>query len=493
MYGDKNLLKKFIYYITDIDLDVTINNTLGGNKKMKKYIVLGIAILFVGASVATSLHSEVEDNPLNPPGNGWWNTDWLYRKELNISDSSDDYQMLIQVWKENGHDNAGNDVIDCEDNCSGDFSDLRFVDNDQTTLLSYWIEEMGTSGGDHYAQFWVKTSGDNSIYMYYGNSEASSISNGDETFIFFDDFDTYNTNVWSEFDPDGVVTISATGGMLHIAFGSVSGGSIAGAVTKNTVATDALVVAKVKGERGTDSYNHPYQLRIIDNNGNNMRNTYRQSGGTSQNRRYFRNFRVGAIDNHQQISSSTYTSLSWRTIYLKKLQNWQAAGVFSNYFDGSRIGSESTDNFQINEPFVIRIQAGSYDNNLDSYCDWVFVAKYDSTEPEWESFSEQEPLYNLEIGDIKGGLFRVKADIKNIGFAEITDANWDITLDGGLILLGGHTPGIISIPLGGEETVKSNVVLGLGQIIITVNAQLSPYTSDTKDQEAQVFLIFIII
>ena len=122
-----------------------------------------------------------------------------------------------------------------------------------------------------------------------------------------------------------------------------------------------------------------------------MRNTYRQSGGQSQNKRYFRNFHVGAEGNHQQMSSSTYPTLSWRTIYLKKLQNWQEAGVFSDYYDGSRIGIESTGNFQINEPFVIRIQAGSYDSGLDSYCDWVFVAKYHFTPPSWESFGEEEP------------------------------------------------------------------------------------------------------
>ena len=72
-----------------------------------------------------------------------------------------------------------------------DFSDIRFTDSDGTTLINYWLESETDSTS---ATFWVKipsipaAPSTATIYMYYGNSAATSASNGDNTFEFFDDF-----------------------------------------------------------------------------------------------------------------------------------------------------------------------------------------------------------------------------------------------------------------------------------------------------------------
>ncbi len=73
-----------------------------------------------------------------------------------------------------------------------DFSDLRFTKSDGVTLLDYWIESYvsGTS-----AVIWVEIDSipasptTVTIYIYYGNPTAPSLSNGSNTFDFFDDFD----------------------------------------------------------------------------------------------------------------------------------------------------------------------------------------------------------------------------------------------------------------------------------------------------------------
>ncbi|MCW7079444.1 MAG: DUF2341 domain-containing protein, partial [Canidatus Methanoxibalbensis ujae] len=68
--------------------------------------------------------------------------------------------------------------------------DIRFT-NEEGNLLDYWIEEWDAV--NETAKVWVKVPSipANSsvvIYMYYGNPYASSASNGDATFEFFDDF-----------------------------------------------------------------------------------------------------------------------------------------------------------------------------------------------------------------------------------------------------------------------------------------------------------------
>jgi len=74
--------------------------------------------------------------------------------------------------------------------CKADFGDIRFTANDGVTELSYWIEEKVP--GSH-AVFWIKIPNDlstrsQSFYVYYGKGTASAASNGDNTFLFFDDF-----------------------------------------------------------------------------------------------------------------------------------------------------------------------------------------------------------------------------------------------------------------------------------------------------------------
>jgi hypothetical protein len=68
--------------------------------------------------------------------------------------------------------------------CNSDGSDIRFVENNagdvSTQALTYWNESWNNAGT---SVFWVKvaTSGLNTIYLRYGNNEATTQSNIDTT------------------------------------------------------------------------------------------------------------------------------------------------------------------------------------------------------------------------------------------------------------------------------------------------------------------------
>jgi len=90
-----------------------------------------------------------------------------------------------------------------------DFDDIRFMDSDGSTPLSHWREDYTASDS---ATFWVKVpsvpSGDKTIYLYYGHDAASSASDGDATFIFFDDF-SGDLSKWNiHIDTDVAITSS---------------------------------------------------------------------------------------------------------------------------------------------------------------------------------------------------------------------------------------------------------------------------------------------
>jgi uncharacterized protein YbdZ (MbtH family) len=98
-----------------------------------------------------------------------------------------------------------------------DFGDVRFTAADGTTALDYWIQEKtdGTS-----ATVWVKVSDDlstantlRSIFVYFGNTSATSASNGPNTFSTFVDF-TEETDV-----PSGWMAINGDGSNIEFSSG----------------------------------------------------------------------------------------------------------------------------------------------------------------------------------------------------------------------------------------------------------------------------------
>ncbi len=115
----------------------------------------------------------------------WYNSNWQYRKShvvQNASGAGINYQIWLIIHQGSGTD-TGNDVY-LSDHCEDDFGDVRFTDSDGTTELDYWLESY--TNGDE-ATFWVEVADDLSssnatIYIYYGNSGASTTSNGANTF-----------------------------------------------------------------------------------------------------------------------------------------------------------------------------------------------------------------------------------------------------------------------------------------------------------------------
>lgn len=133
-------------------------------------------------------------------------THWNYKRSHSITSGTEltDYQVKIRVYRTEG--TSAGDTVYLGSKCLADYGDIRFVASDDTTELSYWME---TNAGT-YADFWVKVPSiinDSSIYIYYGNSSATTTSNGDATFEFFDDF---NDGIYTDKWQDGGISSSGT-------------------------------------------------------------------------------------------------------------------------------------------------------------------------------------------------------------------------------------------------------------------------------------------
>lgn len=102
---------------------------------------------------------------LSAPASAWWNCDWNYRFEANIAKPPgaplSDYQVRMDL-------NAANVPAEFDWSSQGD--DLRAIDEDDLTELTYFIEQWDSFGQT--AVVWVLVpsipGGGRTVYLYFG-------------------------------------------------------------------------------------------------------------------------------------------------------------------------------------------------------------------------------------------------------------------------------------------------------------------------------------
>ncbi|MCQ8893833.1 MAG: DUF2341 domain-containing protein, partial [Methanolinea sp.] len=178
---------------------------------------------------------------------------WSYRKLHTISGSSSpltDYQVRFKVWNTTGTDTGENVYLGTKVN--PDFSDVRFTTTDNT-VLSYWVQETGSN----YAIVWVRvpsipTTG-TQFYLYYGNPAATSLSNGDATFLFFDDFEGTSLNATKWNIGGSTPTVIVSGGVVTV---TASKSAYQGIYSKATFGGNHVIMGKWK-QATTSSVSYP--------------------------------------------------------------------------------------------------------------------------------------------------------------------------------------------------------------------------------------------
>jgi hypothetical protein len=240
-----------------------------------------------------------------------------------------------------------------------DFDDIRFYDSDGVTPLGHWRESYIASTS---AVFWVKIpsipTGLKYIYMYYGDSGASSASDGDSTFDFYDDFEDGDISDWSQYG-SGTVQIANDGGnmvLLKTAYNDKNGGY---SLFNDGSISDFEATFRVKRINENGGAQTRYGIENSGFNGYGPRmydfNTLPSSFGIER--------RIGgSSSNTVYKSTSAYEWNTWMTVVFKKTGSTLEFELYGS--SGSLVESISTtdSNYDSFDRFVVH---GGYEFYTD--------------------------------------------------------------------------------------------------------------------------------
>jgi len=325
-------------------------------------------------------------------------TGYSYRKKITINGESGagtDYQVLLKVGESSGssgydfHLEGNSKDFPSEKNDGGD---LTFSGSDGKTELAFWVEKVSGATPDRTAWVWVKVKEDlgtdKYIYIYYGNDSAENKSDGENTFILFDDFDgdSLDTDKWETNDigngsrsfSNSVMTQSVTsGGTRKILPKSNSFGRISMEMLhKNNGA-----------RRSLEDYN------IIKDSQNIFQLFYENTAVIGISTDFLNNNSWQGIHVMEGSSSANV----WRIVTINNKGNTSVAGIYD--IDRVSKGSD-TRNFDLGSSVSLGSFGCRYVNaNATVEIDWFFIRKIISTEPSFKEAGTEYPTYTEATND----------------------------------------------------------------------------------------------
>lgn len=317
--------------------------------------------------------------PVHAAGENWL-SGWTYRKSHvvnNATGAGTNYQVQIVVINGSLAD-SGNTVY-INNKTNSDFGDVRFTEDDGNTTINYWMEKLNSGLN---ATFWVKIadnldSAAQTIYIYYGRTETSSLSNGDNTFILFDDFlgTSLNSSRWLLHNAP---TVAVAGGIVTITYAG-AGGSFRG-IYQNVTTYPTITLNQALRMSFNDVVASFGAIWGMD-----------QAGNWATNTTGFFDYTTGANPNRTRTYSLGVGEDKWNG----SLIGWH---IFEIERHTSYVTFREDDVGFTNHTIANTIPQGGLTIYLDTYtlvgkqlqCDWILVRKWQQTEPSHGAWGTEE-------------------------------------------------------------------------------------------------------
>ncbi len=320
---------------------------------------------------STILINEVMFGSTEPVPEDWYSEYWPFRIPLTVGSTGtmlSNYQVGLSV----SH----------EAQMQADFDDIRFTSGDGKTPLNYWVESK-TDGT--FAAVWVKVpsisaTGDETIYMYYGNENAVTASSGNDTFDVFDDFwgNALDASKWSvPFSGNAATSYSVSGGNLNIDLTGNRASISAIAIESSTLVpsdaiSDYLFESRVFADQsgGYSSWAMSGMCVGVPDSGGGEFESKFNLGWNGISQQYGLHSWNGALQ-HQQIS---VTDASWHNYRLHMASASSAEASIDSASAAASWSIGTTSSYEI-------VLGGQTEAMVVYNFDWFRVRKYAAAEP----------------------------------------------------------------------------------------------------------------
>jgi hypothetical protein len=304
-----------------------------------------------------------------------WLTGYNYRKKITITGQSgagSNYQVKLTIGSSAGGDfNLGGAALSFP-------NDIRFTDDDGSTQLDYWIENIASDPITVWVEVADSLESNVDIYIYYGKSSDTTTSNIGNTFILGDDFSggSVDTSKWDigYNAPNTADDITVTNGELRF-YGRTNSDYEYARITSKTSFTTAFVLeGKQKSQTTTGS------APIFG---------YTNSAGSYTRGAFFwqhwGNDLIGKYDNFL----TAWGPMTVTNIYYKLKLIYTAPGFEMYVDDVQKVDNNTWTNPNSVDKIVLE-QGYSNGARYYAYFDDVRVRKYAATEPAFSSAGSQE-------------------------------------------------------------------------------------------------------
>jgi hypothetical protein len=351
---------------------------------------------------------------------------WKYRKAFQITEQAGqnltDYQVLLKIGESSGATGANfhleglSAIFPSEKNQGGD---LRFHDGQNE--LSFWVENVTGTSPNRIAYVWVKipslsANQTKTLYCYFGNSAATNASNGDNTFLLFDDFDdgVISSTKWADgavknyvLENNGIFATNTDSGITGSESANSGFFTINGTGTVDNVTEDGVTCGWLgKGLRSAPTFNLANGLRIKSgvnlvsfslgnatykgiqfglvtaydkDNRVDFDRTRTILGGTPYDFIEYWKEEAGTRTSGKTATGLTLTT-GYRTLeYLKNQSN--SFSFYENTTGGGITSTFNSSSARVGLFGAVR----NVGDQIDVRFDWIFVSKYVSPEPAFSS------------------------------------------------------------------------------------------------------------
>ena len=320
---------------------------------------------------------------LRPPASSaaWFDGGYGYRQKVTVTNVTGSPLTDMQVSI-----NLDTAALVTANKLQSDCDDVRITDVNGKTL-PIWIESGKYGCNTTNTYIWIKVptlpSSGATLYFYYGNPSASTASNGNETFVFFDDFNgtSLDSTKWSEVNTTNAST-TVSGGVAKINGPEADWWSTADTayyiITKTAFGSSYVAEAGINsidlagqhprfiGLRSGPATNEKVFAMLGDQDETHVTTMYRDTVG-------------GSANYYGENTGSVISTTPYRNSFVVNGDSVTA------YHNGPNLQTRTVSGFNLQYIAITDTEAGSTGTNVD----WVFVRKYASTQPTSSLGSEE--------------------------------------------------------------------------------------------------------